>query len=140
MWQSQCSLTQFVIALFFSAPAGLKAEVASIYGKVFNSLFFIFFQLSEWKKKGVISILTIKFSLEWSLLTLSSLFILSLTHNNQGFVLTITLTFLFWSFLLLDSSSLLILTDLQQLGHHSHSHMVSLVCTKFIVSQERSIL
>ena len=53
-----------VIALFFSAPAGLKAEVASIYRKVFNSLFFIFFQLSEWKKKGVISILIIKFSLE----------------------------------------------------------------------------
>lgn len=113
MWLSQCSLTQFVIALFFSAPAGLKAEVASIYGKVFNSLFFIFFQLSEWKKKGVISILTIKFSLEWSLLTLSSLFILSLTHNNQGFVLTITLTFLFW---MLPIASKLIIDLLVEFG------------------------
>lgn len=113
MWQSQCSLTQFVIALFFSAPAGLKAEVASIYRKVFNSLFFIFFQLSEWKKKGVISILTIKFSLEWSLLTLSSLFILSLTHNNQGFVLAITLTFLFW---MLPIASKLIIDLLVELG------------------------
>lgn len=113
MWQSQCSLTQFVIALFFSAPAGLKGEVASIYGKVFNSLFFTFSQLSEWKKEGVISILTIKFSLEWSLFTLSSLFILSLTHNNQGFVLTITLTFLFW---MLPIASKLIIDLLVEFG------------------------
>ena len=97
MWQSQCLLTQFVIALFFSAPPGLKGEVASTYKKFSIPSSSHFPNWVSGRKRVLFSILTIKFSIEWSILLLSSsLSILSLTHNNQGFVFTITLTFLFW--------------------------------------------
>ena len=109
MWQSQCLLTQFVIALFFSAPPGLKGEVASTYKKFSIPSSSHFPNWVSGRKRVLFSILTIKFSIEWSILPLSSsLSILSLTHNNQGFVFTITLTFLFWIYLTLNIYSFLL--------------------------------